>query len=262
MPKIVFLIIASKSKPWKNILKFGPRATWYNDLGGLAKVYEVYSDGSAGSSTIDPNDPKKVVIRLDCPSALSISEPVHSSRDALVFKTVSGWGELLPVTFSALSYLLKNDDFDFVVRTNVSSYWNVPKLIKHIEENQINCTYAGVLGSVEDESKVISYASGAGIVISRDVAIKLVENYQKIDFDLIDDVAIGKLAEELNIKLSPLERLDVGRILSLLKGQIQFVDFYHFRLKSDFYYHGIRVRKDVLLMRLLHRRIKKSRKVI
>ena len=259
MPRIVFLIIASKEKPWKNILKYGPRATWYQDLNDTTKVFEVYSDGSGGTSAIDKKDPKRVILYPGDNSSLAISEPSYKSENTLTFKTVSGWGELLPVTFSALSYLLKHEDFDYVVRTNVSSYWNVPLVRKYLEENQTESLYAGVIGTVEDGSKVIKYASGAGIVMSKDIARTLVSNYSKLDFNLIDDVAIGKLAEELDIKLTALQRLDVGRILSLLKNQIKSQDFYHFRLKSEFYYHGLRFRKDIILMNLLHRKVKKSR---
>lgn len=85
-------------------------------------------------------------------------------------------------------------DYDFIWRTNLSSVLDFAGLAKYIDSLCVSSMfYGGFTGLSVDGS--VSFASGAGFLMSRDVAIYLVDNRDLLRWDLIDDVAIGALLE-------------------------------------------------------------------
>ena len=87
--------------------------------------------------------------------------------------------------------------YDYVWRTNLSSVLDFEGLERFILSlNKPNGLYAGYigLGSLNNGSSTF-FASGAGFLMSRDVAMYLVSNRDYLRWDIIDDVAIGALLE-------------------------------------------------------------------
>jgi hypothetical protein len=180
----------------------------------------------------------------------------------LVFPGISGWAGILPTTLSALDYITSNFDYDFIVRTNVSSYWNTSRLITVLNSMPRTDLFMGLVGTTSIHDFQLNFVSGAGMIMSRDVVEKILLNRFSLDFSYIDDVAIGILARELELKLTPGIRQDFSRITSLLaRRSNELSENYHFRLRSEFYYHGIRIRKDTMLMRMLHFKLKVTKKL-
>ena len=98
--------------------------------------------------------------------------------------------------------------YDYVWRTNLSSVLDFEGLERFLSSlNQPNGLYAGYIGKallgdhnlkgggLGERSSPTFFASGAGFLMSRDVAMYLVENKEFLRWDLIDDVAIGALLE-------------------------------------------------------------------
>jgi hypothetical protein len=79
----------------------------------------------------------------------------------------------------------------FIWRTNLSSVLDFAGLQRYIGTINSSGFYGGYVGGEKD----IWFASGAGFLMSRDVAEYLVLNKSLLRWDLIDDVAIGALLE-------------------------------------------------------------------
>lgn len=154
---------------------------------------------------------------------------------------------ILHKTVEALSYFLSVDSsYSYVWRTNLSSVLDFAGLERYlgtisstkalsVGTTSLYSGYVG-LGSLNNGSKVNPdssssfFASGAGFLMSRDVALYLVENKDFLRWDLIDDVAIGALLEP-KFGIVPLDRCWVQSgsedISALVSSGI-----FHFRCES------------------------------
>ena len=94
----------------------------------------------------------------------------------------------------------------FIWRTNLSSVRDFAGLQRYLGTMNSSGFYGGYigLGSLNNGSSTF-FASGAGFLMSRDVAEYLVLNKQFLRWDLIDDVAIGALLEP-KFSIVPIER--------------------------------------------------------
>jgi hypothetical protein len=260
MVNIVFIVIATDQKPWGKLLRRGPGSTWFKTLPDNTSVVSIYSDGSLGASHYLDQTRVGIEKRLINSELSELKYPVLIEGQRLVFPGISGWAGILPTTLSALEYVRLNFEYDFIVRTNVSSYWNVRNLITVLDGMPKNDLFMGVVGTANVENDELDFISGAGMIMSRNIVEKIIENRSKIDFSYIDDVALGILARDLELNLTPGVRQDFSRILTLLtRPSFELSKIYHFRLRSEFFYHGIRIRKDAMLMKMLHFKLRLTR---
>jgi hypothetical protein len=108
---------------------------------------------------------------------------------------------ILHKTVEALSYFL-SFDYNFIWRTNLSSVLDFAGLQRYLGTIRSTGFYGGYVGKTVSG---IWFASGAGFLMSRDVAEYLVLNKDSLRWDLIDDVAIGALLEP-RYGIVPIER--------------------------------------------------------
>jgi hypothetical protein len=154
-----------------------------------------------------------------------------------------------------MKVLLESFDPDYIVRTNVSSFWNVPALRDYLRINGSADFYGGfpgLLGNrVSNPFGRRLYASGAGIVLARRTAEMLIKNHDALDKYLIDDLAIGKYFSRSKIRLTPMPRLDIPSQKSAQTSGSNLSEVFHFRCKS--YYKGAHLmeREDIAIMRTL-----------
>lgn len=259
MVKIVFLIIATERKPWSKILRNGPEATWLRKLPENVKVFKIFSDGSQGSSSYQNQTEvtNSYLLQIDNPNLSNTTVVADGNR--LVFPGVSGWAGILQTTISALSYVNSNFEFDYVIRTNVSSYWNLQRLLEMLDRAPRNDLYMGVIGKsyIPKLDAELEFISGAGIILSKDIVELILKNREQIESNFIDDIALGILARNLNVKITDAKRKNIGEISRLICIPLhQLSQEYHFRLRSDFNLLGFRRRKDVYLMKILHFRLR------
>lgn len=119
--------------------------------------------------------------------------------------------------------LILNMDFDFLFRTNSSSYVD-KKLLKNVLKNKPkNNFYSGIIGNHDG----IPFCSGAGYVISKDLVDLITKNEDKIDHSLIDDVSFAKFFNSNNIKQINSERFDVVDNVPIP------LNYFHYRLKTE-----------------------------
>jgi len=126
-----------------------------------------------------------------------------------------------PKTIKCFEQII-NLEFDFVFRTNSSSYVDKKLLVKYLKDKPKKKYYSGVIGN----HLGIPFCSGSGFFLSKDLVKLLVTNQNLLDYTYIDDVAIAKLLNSFNIELSQSERFDV------IDDNIP-TNFFHYRLKTE-----------------------------
>jgi hypothetical protein len=156
-------------------------------------------------------------------------EDIKLENDNLFIK---GHESLIPgcldKTIKSIEFCLKNLEFDFIFRTNMSSVVDLNKLTNLLENynNQIS----GVIGLHRN----IKFASGAGMLICKKFCNYLILNKQSLNYNIIDDLSIGIFCENHNVQICPLTRFETynyeNNLVVISKELIK--DYYHFRCKS------------------------------
>lgn len=120
-------------------------------------------------------------------------------------------------------------EFAFILRTNLSSFYFFPKLLKFLNSlPQKNC-YCACKGYHGD----IPFGSGAGFILSPDLVELLVKNKAILNQkNFLDDVAIGSFFQKEAINILPAKRLDILTLAAWLELKDQVPDYFHFRLKN------------------------------
>ena len=172
--KIVILILSSNTYPSKRNKK-AIQKTWANQNYPNTDIYFY----SAGTKT-------RVV-----------------DRD-LIVKDSGTAQDIGKKTLSAFDWVDKNLEYDFIFRTNTSSYVQVKNLVEYIENISQNTdyTYKGIVQEREYEnvSKNYKFVSGAGILLDKNTVKALLHSQNLWDHSEWDDIALGKLLSSLNIK--------------------------------------------------------------
>jgi hypothetical protein len=121
------------------------------------------------------------------------------------FIYVKGEDTFLNITYKtikALEYALKHIQFDYVIRTNMSTIIDIPKLndfcLKLPKTNvytsgfMLNLQWLDIKSGIKDNSLFGTlFASGTSIIMSNDVVRCMIDQQSKIRYDIVDDVAIG-----------------------------------------------------------------------
>jgi hypothetical protein len=131
----------------------------------------------------------------------SLDCDVREVNDFLYFK---GKESIIPgiieKTKMAMKYVNEHYDYDFLIRTNLSSFWNLNNLLA-IKKLLPLSNYAG--GAIMFNT----FISGTSIILSKDVCIKLVNtistnrNY--------DDVYISSTLRKLGYKLNDVKNVNM-----------------------------------------------------
>ena len=207
MTRIAFVIIATQAQPWAAIHTDGQVPTWLAGLSATETYFCAYSSGSAGESWISKTDHRKIEYARNANKSFLIKQPKLQNAHHGVFEAVNGYGSLITCTLSAMSHLIQTFQPDYIVRTNVSSYWNLARLRSLLRTAPATNYYAGLphrlYGGLYGRLNRAGYAAGAGFVISADVAAQFVKYYNKFSTTFIDDMAFGLQARRLRLALTP-----------------------------------------------------------
>lgn len=132
---------------------------------------------------------------------------------------------ILDKTIKAFEYIQPYlDKYDYVVRSNISTIINFDLLKEQLMKTPIE--YGGGLVFnlqwLHPESGVIDkthwnkkFASGTSIILSNSLVKRILDNKQYIQYDLIDDVAIGVLIHDY---LSDIEVTDFSKYFIVLNN--------------------------------------------
>jgi hypothetical protein len=139
----------------------------------------------------------------------------------------------------ALDYIFdSNCAYDFIFRTNASSYINKAKLLEHASHQLKTKCYNGKLGG--------GFASGCGFLMSTDLTniLRTMDDYPSDS----EDCLIGVYLERAGIHPTDAARWDVFPYNSSHDQRIKNPYLYHYRCKSD----DLDRTKDVWAMKHIH----------
>ncbi len=209
--KILMLVVSSRTHPA------------YEKLEDIWRSY-IHSDPERVEALFlrsDPNLPVRYEIRGDVLWARTIDEI---------------WPGILCKTLLAIEHTLPRiDEFDYFIRTNLSSFFVLPRLYDFLATLPKQRCYCGVEGTFDGYG---SYVSGAGMILSTDLAKLLVEEQDQIPRreTFWDDVVVGKFFSDRKVPIIQAPRIDIPTVSAWLelKKDILFerTEVYHFRLKN------------------------------
>lgn len=141
-------------------------------------------------------------------------------------------------------WALQNKQFDYVVRVNSSCYVDKFELVEYIKtlptENLFAC--AEVVGGGRKWAW-----GGYQFIMSRDVVEKIIENKDKWDHSVMEDMAMSGLVADIGIPYTPIKACSINRygegwlLISSDNNNIAFNDFNELSLCGQAMY---RVKQD------------------
>lgn len=193
MKKILVLVLSYDKNPWKQIEEYGIRKTWAKNNKNIFFYY--------GGSNKDNIIEDKIY--------LNINEDIMN----IGLKTLMCFD------------MIKDFNFDYIFRTNTSSYVDINLLYKFIEDKPTSNFYCGVIGNHNG----IIFCSGSGYFLSKDLLLNVLKNREKWDHSYIDDVSLGKLINSFkNINIYEGKRYDI------INDNIEIpTNYYHYRCKDE-----------------------------
>jgi hypothetical protein len=192
--------------------------TWNSEIVNNVETYYLY-----GGSNINEINDKKVFTGIE--EFLFMNPGVYyKSPLSAGVKTIKG-----------LEMLNDIIDYDFVLRTNLSSYIDKKMIYDYLLDKPRSKYYSGCVG-IENRDifgnivKEITYASGSGFILSKDLVEFLIDHKNEIENNrFIDDAAIGKLLNEYEIYPESLHRVD---LINTDFDMESIKDGYFYRMKS------------------------------
>lgn len=155
-------------------------------------------------------------------------------------------------TIKAFEWALENIEFEYLIRPTPSSYVNFSYLQKLYDEkfNKEKHLYAGTVQTIKYQDKPnINFVSGSTLILNKTCVELIVQNQNKWDHNLWDDVALSKLMQELNIQPLDIKRFDIEG--NIFRQEVE-LDNYQFRCRADNHYNYPRFIESNLL-KIIHK---------
>lgn len=116
---------------------------------------------------------------------------------------------ILKKTVMSMKYILENDNIDFLIRTNISTIINIKKLKEFlVTVPKSNYYGSGIYlnlqniaepyGVVDNSLFGTIFGQGTCIIFSKDIFKNICDNYDKLRYDIIDDLSIGLYLNSIN----------------------------------------------------------------
>jgi hypothetical protein len=165
--KIIILIIASNDREHEEDLKCQEN-TWINNANHQVSV--VYLRGWDKNFYYKENQ----TLFVPCPEEYSL----------ILKKTILG-----------VKYVIENFDFDVLVRSNVSTYFETHRMVNELNRRKYSNDFFGGYfdrsgQKVFENKKSFEYISGSGIFLSKRAALKLLDLNLEQYLKIADDLAI------------------------------------------------------------------------
>jgi hypothetical protein len=146
---------------------------------------------------------------------------------------------------------VKDMNFDYIFRTNSSSYVIQERLLEFLKDKPRENFYCGIINTNVPN---IIYASGCGYFLSRDLVDKILENKNSWNHNEVDDVSLGLLLSKLNVPIyNGAKRFDMTST-DITNANID--NHYHFRCKMD------DRKDDILIMKQIFEKLNENKKDI
>lgn len=210
IPKIMVLAIAGGDKRHAK-MEAACRDTWARERpGGVNVLFVKGRSGQLERRALGllrrMNTRFKICTRMSMIIGLMVrvlsNAMVRIEDDACRVNVPDSWFLLSIKTIRSFAYLLDISDFDYIFRTNVSSYIDLEMLQRFVAKLEPKNLYLAkkMIYRGDNEYQGLIYGSGAGFCISRDVVIRLVKDQNLIIREqlekcgtLIDDMQFGEV---------------------------------------------------------------------
>jgi hypothetical protein len=263
--KVIIGILQVDIEPWVSIYKSGQLTTWMEKCPKEVRIVNLF--GEKPSYFINKLDRIHESLRLS-----PIGNGLTNRLDTLISelfrrKPIPKWqieitGNHLRINsktkstyltqvireFSLFEFFLNCTNADYLYMTNTSSYVNFTQFMKEVSVLPKSNLYGGTDVPFEN----FHFYSGANRIFSRDVVSLLFENFSKIDYRLLNDVAIGKLLKDFHLNRIEMSSLTFDNEVEISRHSREvLLSTSHFRLKSG----ELNSRNDVQLMHVLDKTI-------
>jgi hypothetical protein len=173
------------------------------------------------------------------------------SQDTLTLRGYERYGRIFQKTVDSMTFFLSRQRYDYVVRTNLSSVWHFPNLLTYLATAPRERYYAGQ--RVTHEASGMRFASGAGFILSSDVAHMVLANADHgRRLQDYDDVAIAAVLLTVGIAPQSLPRVDFVSLAHYDEHHDKIPPgSFHFRMKHHEGYLGDRMEEPAMMRRLL-----------
>ena len=157
-----------------------------------------------------------------------------NNKEYLFLNTEDSYSNIAKKTLMAFQEIYDNYEFDFIFRTNTSSFIDLKILENYLKFESDNLSYSGKL---TETAEGFTIASGAGFFISKENVSILLKNVDSFDEKLPDDVAIAKTLSQNMIFPTNLRRVDLKNVPN--PRTIKENDEFHYRCRLDPQFHRL-----------------------
>jgi hypothetical protein len=209
----MILVLSVDREPWRTIEVQGQRATWAASTNEDLPIFWLHGRTRGvmrflvrtGGKAIQLIGSERMLARYRVlAGSWAAGRPVSQEGD----RVVTGVPETLlntnPKTIAGLRYMLDNYDFDYLLRTNTSTYLNRQLLADFVRELPETRYYGGFIS----ESDGDRYASGTCTLLSRD-AVEIINADPQWEYNIVDDMAMGRSMKRSGIALQPFDRINL-----------------------------------------------------
>ena len=157
------------------------------------KVYQAYLD-------VNPN----IKVFLVYGNQYSFIPQEHD----LVFDDVEEnyYPGMITKTIRAFEYVESNYDYDFLVRTNISTFWDFNRLLKRLDKQPKDRCITGSFRQcpIKGGGRSPHYVSGVNLVLSKDLVQEAIKQQHKLcSLDLPEDWALSQIFIDMGLPPRP-----------------------------------------------------------
>ena len=164
----------------------------------------------------------------------SLSQDIEISNDTIFVKCEENLNPgILIKTIKSIQYCYT--EYDFVLRTNLSSFYIPEKLYSYLLDKPHEQFYHACIGTHNG----IRFGSGCGFILSKDVCELLTTIDINSPQHYLDDVYIAQFLANNGIKCTPCKRVDIVQngeqreIQNTIKSIVEDNDLFHVRIKIN-----------------------------
>ena len=249
------LFLGSSFGPWSKLYQKGALNTWCDRSNGITS-WAIYQGENPKMKCINLALNRLLTSRFlrNHWGVFQKNKDIRSieykiSKNRIQVNVLEIWSNITVKTMVALNIVLKNFEFDYLIRANASCYVNTRALEEFIENFNGSFTYGGpTLGGKE-------FVSGWAIVISPKAIHAILEEGKCTYSDLYDDEAVGRSLKDSGIAPVSIPYLEIQSLQNLELIPFKFLESIPFiRVKSSV--DGNRT--DDLIMQRLHQRLSEN----
>jgi hypothetical protein len=138
-------------------------------------------------------------------------------------------------TIKALKYINDNYNYDYLIRTNSSSFFNIENMLKYLS-NLPKEKFA--IGFTLNIPKYGNFLHGTSIIITKDISYYLYQYYNKNYLKIADDVLISLILKSRNIKLNILNESKIQFLIDDIYDEtkpkiLEHDNILYYRIKNN-----------------------------